>query len=112
MLYEIVLFDRARAQVGVIRFDSTTKEIILDWDKGHPNELSDALTSLLKTIHEKKSLKARHEIIIEGEEGKVVRVQKMETISTGDASFIAALADRINRSAEFKSKLFAVVKKS
>lgn len=112
MSYEIVLFDRTRTQAGVIRFDSTTKGIVFDWDKKYPNELSDALTSLLQSIHEKKSLKARHEVIIESEEGKTVRVQKMETISIRDSSFIAALADEINRNSEFKSKIFAVVKKS
>lgn len=111
MSCQIVLFNKAREQVGFIRFDSETRAISLDWNQNYSQELSSAVTSLLKSIQENKSLKARREITIENAENKTIRVQKIENVSVTDPNFLAALADKINRSAEFKSKLFAVVKK-
>ena len=112
MSAQIVLYNKAREQVGFIGFDSETKNLSFDWNQKYSKELSDAVTELLKNVYEEKSIKARREVATENKEGKPIRVQKIETVSITDPNFFAALADRINRSAEFKSKLFAVVKKS
>lgn len=112
MSCQIVLFNKAREQVGFIRFDSETRAISLDWNQNYSQELSSAVTSLLKSVQEDKSVKARREVTVDNSENKTVRVQKIETVSVTDPNFLAALADKINRSEEFKSKLFAVVKKS
>ena len=111
MSCQIVLFNKARKQVGLILFEPETRAISLDWKQNASQELSSAVTTLLKGIQEDKSIKARHEVTVKNAENKTIRVQKIETVFVTDPNFLAALADKINRSAEFKSKLFAVVKK-
>ena len=111
MSSQIILFNKTREQMGAILFNPETSALSLDWNKNYPQNLFDTLNSMLKKIQEEKSIKARHEVTVENEENKTVRVQKIENVSATDPNFLAALIDRINRTAEFKAKLFAVVKK-
>ena len=105
---QIVLFDKARTKVGCIKLLSSTRELTFDWERKQPAELSDAVTSLLKTVAEEKSVKARREVSVTREDGNIVRVQKTESVPIDDPNFLVALTDRINRTSAFRTKIFAV----
>lgn len=112
MSCQIALFNRARQQLGVIRFNSDTREITFDWNRNYPQEIADAVTSLLQKAHAEKGVKARRDILIEGEDGKNIYVQKNETVSIDEPNFFAALTDTLNRADDLKSKVFAVLQKA
>ena len=111
MSVQIGLFNKAREQLGVIRFNSDTREITFDWNQNYPQEIADVVTSILKKVHDEKIIKARRDVLIEDENGKNIRAQKIENVSIDTPDFFAALTDQLNRSTELKSKIFAVLQK-
>ena len=112
MPVQISLFNKSRENLGIIRLDSSSKEITFDWNSNYSQEIADAVTSILKKVREEKSVKARHEVLIEDENGKTMRVQKVENVSMYTPDFFAALTDQLNRSADLRSKIFAVLQKA
>lgn len=112
MACKILLLSKKREKVGVINFDSDQKEISLDWNQNYSPELLAAVTSILKNISAEKAVKARRDVAVERNDGTNTIVQKIEKILLDDPNFPAALTDRLNRSVELKSKIFAVLQKN
>lgn len=110
MSAHIVLFNKTRKKLGIINFNEENKELSFDWDQKYPEEISDAVKTILQSAYNDKGVKVLREVVVEKEEG-IVHMQKIENVSFDDPQFLAALADNLNRSAALKTKVFAVLQK-
>ena len=110
MAMHIVLFNKIREKLGVISFNKENKELAFDWNQNYPKELSDAVTAILKIVYNDKGVKVLHEVSVEKNTG-IVHMQKIENVLFDDPKFLAALTDKLNRSATLKTKIFAVLQK-
>lgn len=112
MMYRIVLFDKSRVQVGNIQFEPATRELSMDWNQNYPEELFADISTLLEKVYKDAQIETMCEIKIDKGDGKIVRAEKFEKVPLDDEKFLAALTDRINRTASGKQRIFAVLQKN